>query len=147
VPSWLTLEITENALMLDLKQAAAVLGRLREMGIKISVDDFGIGHSSLAYLKNLPVDEVKIDRSFVREMMTNNRSAAIVTSVIDLAHAMGLRVVAEGVEDQKTVDCLVFQGCDLAQGFLFSPPLSPAVFTDWIIRTGSHFASEPTHQK
>lgn len=131
-PTWLTVEITESAMITEPKQASDVLSRLHEMGIRVSVDDFGTGHSSLSYLKNFPIDEVKIDRSFIRELTASRGAATIVNSVIDLAHAMNLHVVAEGVEDRATLEALRLQGCDSAQGFLVSHPLPAAEFTDWI---------------
>ena len=102
-----------------------VLGRIHEAGVRISIDDFGTGYSSLAYLKDLPVDEVKIDQKFVRGMLSNQKDACIVRSVIDLGHNFGLRVVAEGAEDQESADILVSWGCDVAQGYYFSRPLPP----------------------
>jgi diguanylate cyclase (GGDEF)-like protein/PAS domain S-box-containing protein len=130
--SWLTIEVTESAVMSDPARAKTILTRLHELGVRISIDDFGTGYSSLAYLKELPVDEVKVDRSFVKEMATNERDACIVRSVIDLGHNLGLNIVAEGVEDPLALDLLRAWGCDLAQGFYFSKPLSPAELLAWI---------------
>ncbi len=132
LPHWLTVEVTESAVMDDPARAKTVLTRLHELGVRIAIDDFGTGYSSLAYLKELPVDEVKVDRSFVREMAVNERDACIVRAVIDLGHNLGLRVVAEGVEDRETVDLLTSLGCDLVQGFYYSPPLPPADFISWV---------------
>ncbi|HEV3163726.1 MAG TPA: EAL domain-containing protein [Isosphaeraceae bacterium] len=134
LPSWLTLELTESSVMADPARAATILTRLHEMGIRISIDDFGTGHSSLAYIKNLPVDEVKIDRTFIKELSTDHSAAAIVESVINMSHSMQLEVVAEGVEDQETLDLLRTLGCDLAQGFHFSRPVAPSEFTTWLSR-------------
>lgn len=120
-------EITETAFIANPPAAMANLNRLVAAGISISIDDYGSGHSSLAYLKELPADELKIDRLFVSGMTSSNRDPLIVRSTIDLAHALGMRVVAEGVESQATLALLRVMGCDVAQGFLISPALR---FTD-----------------
>ena len=122
-PSNLTLELTESAVMTDTRRAFDSLSELDKMGIKLSIDDFGTGYSSLDYLKRLPVDELKIDRSFVVDMTTNKNDAAIVRSTIDLAHNLGLNVVAEGVEDQVALDLLKEMNCDAMQGYFTSRPL------------------------
>jgi diguanylate cyclase (GGDEF)-like protein len=119
----LELEITESMLMIDPGRAKATLDRLSAIGLSLSVDDFGTGYSSLANLKRLPVDGIKIDKSFVMDMAHDPSDAAIVRSTIDLAHNLGLRVVAEGVENQESWRRLREQGCDLAQGFHVSRPL------------------------
>jgi EAL domain-containing protein (putative c-di-GMP-specific phosphodiesterase class I) len=119
----LELEITESMLMLDPGRAKATLDRLSAIGLSLSVDDFGTGYSSLANLKRLPVDGIKIDKSFVMDMAHDASDAAIVHSTIGLAHNLGLRVVAEGVENQESWRVLRDQGCDLAQGFHVSRPL------------------------
>src|SRR5215218_1843817 len=119
----LELEITESMLMLDPGRAQAVLERLSRIGLTLSVDDFGTGYSSLANLKRLPVDVIKIDKSFVMDMAIDASDAAIVRSTIDLAHNLGLRVVAEGVESHQSWTRLTELGCDLAQGFYVSRPL------------------------
>ena len=103
--------------------------------MRISIDDFGTGYSSLAYLRDLPVNEVKIDRSFVTEMDSREQDACIVRSVIDLGHNLGLQVVAEGVEEQTTVELLADLGCDYVQGFHFTRPLPPVEFAAWLART------------
>jgi diguanylate cyclase (GGDEF)-like protein/PAS domain S-box-containing protein len=128
----LGLEITESTLMADPTRALAVLGRLRDMGIGISIDDFGTGHSSLAYLKRLPVSELKIDRSFVRDITHDESDRLIVRAMIDLAHSLGLRVVAEGVEDLPTQLLLTGLGCDIAQGYFLSHPLRGPEVTHWL---------------
>jgi EAL domain-containing protein (putative c-di-GMP-specific phosphodiesterase class I) len=100
----------------------ANLERLRSMGVRVSIDDFGTGYSSLSYLKQLPVDELKIDRSFVGSMTVDETQAVIVRSIIDLGHNLGLRVVAEGLEDEPTLRRLAALGCDLAQGYYLGRP-------------------------
>ncbi|MDG3003818.1 bifunctional diguanylate cyclase/phosphodiesterase [Paludisphaera mucosa] len=122
--SWLTLEITESALMQDPAGAARALTRLRsDFGLRVSVDDFGIGCSSLACLRRLPVDELKIDRAFVQEMITSNADAAIVKAIITMGHELGLRVVAEGIEDGDTLERLAAMRCDQAQGYYIGRPM------------------------
>jgi diguanylate cyclase (GGDEF)-like protein len=131
-PSRLVLEITETAIMADELRARTVLERLSQMGVGLAVDDFGIGHSSLAYLKRLPVDELKIDRAFVAGLADDRSDAAIVRSTIAIARDLGLRTVAEGVEDQEAWDRLAVLGCDLAQGFLLGRPMPAAELTRWL---------------
>jgi diguanylate cyclase (GGDEF)-like protein len=129
-PSTLILEITESSLMVDPEGARAVLQKLHAMGVKISIDDFGTGYSSLTYLKQLPVHEIKIDRSFVLDMM--HHGTVIVRSVIDLGRNLGLEVTAEGVETQETWDALVRMGCGMVQGYHMSRPLPPAEVLAWM---------------
>lgn len=128
----LTLEITESAMMSEPEHTLAILGELDNMGVALSVDDFGTGFSSLAYLKQLPVDELKIDRSFVSDMADDDNDAVIVRSTIDLAHNLGLRVVAEGVEQSATQDLLEILRCDRAQGYWYSKPLPAPLLLDWL---------------
>jgi diguanylate cyclase (GGDEF)-like protein len=128
----LVLEITESMVVADPARALPVLARLHELGVEISVDDFGTGYSSMAYLKRLPVREIKIDRSFVMPMATDARDAAIVRCTIDLARSLGLRVVAEGVETPEIRTQLTAMGCDQGQGFSFSRALPAAQFTAWL---------------
>jgi diguanylate cyclase (GGDEF)-like protein len=130
----LRLEVTESSLMLDAERASATLSELRLMGVRSSVDDFGTGYSSLTQLKRLPVDELKIDRSFVRDMATDEEDRAIVRSTIGLAHSLGIHVVAEGVEDKETAQLLAELGCDWAQGYYFGRPLSEAELKPWLDR-------------
>ena len=125
-PRALTVEITESSVMADPSRTIGVLSRLSALGVSIAIDDFGTGYSSLSYLKRLPVDEIKIDRSFVAGMMVDDNDAVIVRSTIELARSLGLRVVAEGVEDHATWSRLAELGCDLAQGFYLSPPVAAA---------------------
>src|SRR5712691_3187071 len=130
-PDRLCLEITESALLADPQRAREILGRLRALGVRTAIDDFGTGYSSLAYLKDLPLDELKIDRSFVKDMAKEAGARAIVRAVIDLAHDLGLRAIAEGVEDPATVEVLASLGCDVAQGYYFSPPLTADQLLEW----------------
>jgi diguanylate cyclase (GGDEF)-like protein len=125
-------EVSEDTVMGDPRRAGDVLERLRELGVRLSLDDFGTGHSSLSYLKRLPLDEVKIDRSFVIGMADDPSDAAIVRSTIDLARHLGLEVVAEGVETTEVLDVLAALQCDVAQGFLLSRPLPAAEFDGWL---------------
>lgn len=129
---YLAIEVTEGAVMKDPLVAVGVLQRFRDLGISIAIDDFGTGHSSLAYLKMLPVNEVKIDRSFVKDMLTNDHDAMIVQTSIALTHSLGFTVTAEGVEEQETVDLLKTQGCDIVQGYVYSRPLEAMEFTQWV---------------
>jgi EAL domain-containing protein (putative c-di-GMP-specific phosphodiesterase class I) len=122
-PECLELEITESMLMHDPPRARATLERLAEIGVGVSVDDFGTGYSSLAHLRSLPVDTLKIDKSFVLDMAEDGADEAIVRSMIELAHNLGMRVVAEGVESAATWIRLAALGCDLAQGFHLARPL------------------------
>lgn len=131
-PHWLCLEITESAIMGDPKRALGILEDLHNMGFSLSVDDFGTGYSSLAYLKKLPVSELKIDQSFVFHMADDQDDATIVRSTIDLGHNMGLVVVAEGIEDKATWDMLQAMGCDLAQGYYISKPMAADALLKWI---------------
>jgi diguanylate cyclase (GGDEF)-like protein len=128
----LTLEVTESAMMSDPVQVRKVLMQLGESGINIAVDDFGTGFSSLGYLKMLPLRELKIDKSFVMNMVADENDATIVHSVIQLAHNLGLTVTAEGVENQRTQSLLQKQKCDMAQGFHISPPLPGAAVQQWL---------------
>lgn len=127
------LEITESAIMDDPQRAQATLHRLSALGFKLSIDDFGTGYSSLAYLKRLPVDELKIDQSFVRSMETDPDDAKIVRSTIDLAHNLGLTVVAEGVENAKVWDMLRDLNCDQAQGYHMGKPMPADAFANWSV--------------
>ncbi|MFD9699241.1 putative bifunctional diguanylate cyclase/phosphodiesterase [Lentzea sp. NPDC059081] len=133
VPSGLlTFELTESGVMADPERALPVLRRLHAIGVVLAVDDFGTGYSSLAYLRQLPVDEVKIDKSFVLGMGTDLGDMAVVRSIVELGHSLGLVVVAEGVEDDAARDQLVGMGCDVAQGYLISRPLSEDRFEAWL---------------
>lgn len=127
----LGLEITESGVMQDQAAAIAVLKRLRALDIDISVDDFGTGYSSLAYVRQLQATELKIDRSFVRNLVQDEKNRAIVLSIIELAHNLDLTVVAEGVEDRSSLEVLRGLGCDLVQGYVFTKPLAHEEFRDW----------------
>jgi EAL domain-containing protein (putative c-di-GMP-specific phosphodiesterase class I) len=122
----LTLEITESALVTQPERAAALLRDLRAQGVKLSLDDFGTGYSSMEILKALPFDEVKIDKGFVSDARGSLPDAAIVRTVLDLGHRLGLRVVGEGVEDAETLAMMIELGCDIVQGDVLSKPLPPA---------------------
>lgn len=130
--SALTLELTETAVMTDVDHALAVLHGLAGLGVTLSIDDFGTGQSSLAYLKLLPVGEVKVDRSFVAGARSDVGDAAIVGAAVDVGHTHGLVVVAEGVEDEATRLLLLQRGCDVIQGYLISRPLTPEMFRAWL---------------
>ncbi|MGB9376760.1 MAG: EAL domain-containing protein [Mycobacteriales bacterium] len=130
--STLQLEITEDLLMFDRDRGRIILTKLRDSGIRISIDDFGTGYSSLAYLRDLPIDELKLDRSFIFPMADDARAAALVASTIALAHSLGLRMVAEGVENRIALAELTRLGCDQAQGFYFSRPVPAAELDFWL---------------
>ncbi|MCU8006394.1 EAL domain-containing protein [Shewanella sp. SM87] len=127
----LCIEVTEGAVMKDAQTVVSVLQRFRDMGVSVAIDDFGTGHSSLAYLKILPVNEVKIDRSFIKDMLTDSQDVMIVDTSIKLIHGLGFTVVAEGVEEQEGVEILRNLDCDIIQGYVFSKPLKAAEFDLW----------------
>ena len=131
-PTRVLLEITESTVMRELANAIRIMDQLRSLGVRFAIDDFGTGYSSLASLQRLPVDEIKIDRAFVRELGAESNDGVIVRSTVDLGHAMGLRVVAEGVEDETALRSLRALGCDLAQGYLLARPLPAREFRDWL---------------
>ncbi|PLY60320.1 bifunctional diguanylate cyclase/phosphodiesterase [Herbaspirillum sp. BH-1] len=141
-PSCLELEITENVVMKDAEKSVATLHALKRLGLQISVDDFGTGYSSLSYLRRFPVDALKIDKSFVRDIARDADSAAIVKAVISLAHILNLRVIAEGVEDEEQHAFLKENACDEVQGYYFGKPMAVADFTEWLTRrAGSDLAA------
>jgi diguanylate cyclase (GGDEF)-like protein len=140
----LTLEITESTVMADPASTLGLLHRLRMLGVRLSIDDFGTGYSSLSYLRRLPVQEVKVDRSFVQRMHVESDDTAIVRSIVELARTLGLKVVAEGVEESATYDVLESLGCDLAQGYLISRPLPVSEFRSWIVDSPWSAARRPT---
>jgi diguanylate cyclase len=127
----LTVEITEDIVLIDLAAVTAVLQRLRDRGIRVAIDDFGSGFSALSYLRALPIDEVKLDRHFISSVTTDRRAAAIVRSVMELARDLDLTVVAEGVEDAAQAAWLRAHGCDVGQGYHFAEPMSAADVADF----------------
>ena len=135
-PEYLTLEITESAVMSNPSDGLTILTELDQMGVTLAIDDFGTGYSSLAYLKRLPVDELKIDKSFVTDMEKNENDAVIVRSTIDLAHNLGLRVTAEGVETQAVWDALGVLGCDQSQGYWMGRPMPADKLATWLQESG-----------
>jgi len=128
----LTLEITESTVIADPPRTMAVLGRLHEMGVRISIDDFGTGHSSMAYLQQMPLDELKIDRRFVAGIRSSGADLAIVRAILQLGHALELRVVAEGVEDAETWSALYAMGCDVIQGYHLGRPMPAEDVPAWL---------------
>jgi diguanylate cyclase (GGDEF)-like protein len=133
-PQFLEIELTESVVMSDPEESAAILEQLSRMGVLVSVDDFGTGYSSMSYLQRFPIDKLKIDQGFIKELMTRPDDAAIVKAIISLAHGLRLKVVAEGVETCEQLTLLQSLGCDQYQGFLFSPPLPAAEFAQ-LVRT------------
>ena len=136
--AYLQVEITESTLMGDRGRAVHVLASLRDLGVSVAIDDYGTGYSSLAYLRDLPVDELKLDRAFIAPMVRDPRAAVIVHSTIDLGHALGLTVVAEGVEDLPAAEALTALGCDAAQGFLYAKPMPGERLEDWLDHHQTH---------
>lgn len=143
---YLIMEITETTIMVDPDRCLETLNRLHQIGISFSIDDFGTGYSSLAYLKKLPVSEIKIDKSFVMDMLKNESDKTIVNATIQLGHNLGLKVVAEGVEDAETFDSLKSMGCDLLQGFYISKAISAENFITWITKRGEQKESFTKNQ-
>ena len=138
----LVFEITESSIMSDVARATETVSCLNEMGVRISIDDFGTGYTSLAYIRKLPVSEIKVDKSFVLNMRESKDDAVIVRSVVDLGHNLGLEVVAEGIEDVETWDMLARLGCTTAQGYYICRPVEPAAMAEWA-RGHSATAAEP----
>jgi EAL domain-containing protein (putative c-di-GMP-specific phosphodiesterase class I) len=129
-PQWLELELTEGTVMHDVDHAIEVLRNLKALGVQISIDDFGTGYSSLSYLRRFPIDVLKIDQSFVRELSTDKDDAAIVRTIITLAHSLRLQVIAEGVETTAQLNFLRAEGCDMMQGYYYSRPVGTAEFEE-----------------
>ena len=127
----LTIEVTESAIMLDVERSLQVMHELKRLGVRLSIDDFGTGYSSLAYLRRMPLDELKIDAVFVQHMLGNKGDAQIVRSVIDLAHNFDLKAVAEGAEDPATFEMLASLGCDVIQGYHFARPMPSVQVPAW----------------
>ncbi|HAI30391.1 MAG TPA: GGDEF domain-containing protein, partial [Thalassospira sp.] len=138
----IVLEVTETAMMQEIKKAATILDELRHLGLKIAVDDFGTGYSSLAYLKRLPINSIKIDRSFVRDVTIDTDDAAITRTIIAMGHNLGLKVIAEGVETQEQMNFLRECNCDEVQGFLIATPLPPEEIVQYIRRPSIDMSSE-----
>jgi diguanylate cyclase (GGDEF)-like protein/PAS domain S-box-containing protein len=130
-PEWLELEITESAIMTDPERSARILQSLRELGVTVSIDDFGTGYSSLAYLRSLAVDRLKLDRSFIATIDRSERDRVVVESTINLAHALGLQAIAEGIETQSQYDLLRELGCDVGQGYVIARPLPLPKLLEW----------------
>lgn len=139
-PEWVILEITESSIMTDPELTLEVIDRLHKMGYQLSIDDFGTGYSSLAYLKKMPLYELKIDQSFVQDILINENADVIVNATVNLAHNLGFHVTAEGVETEEIMDKLISYGCDIAQGFYLSKPLSVSDFSAWM--ESSHWQSK-----
>ncbi len=135
-PNWFVFEITESCIILDPERVLSVLHRIHGLGFGLSIDDFGTGYSSLAYLKKLPVSELKIDKSFVGDMLGSENDAVIVRATVELAHNLGLIVTAEGVENAESMDSLRNYRCDIAQGYYLSRPLSVKDFRHWLSTSG-----------
>ena len=132
-PELLELEIPESAIMSERERIHKMLARLSERGVRVAVDDFGSGYASLSHFKQLPVDVLKVDKSFVQNIGTDEEDEAIVRSTIDLAHSRGVAVVAEGVESEDVLHRLRALGCDLAQGFCLARPASADDVTEWLL--------------
>lgn len=137
-PTRLTIEVTESTLAADPERAMRVLQELREIGVRLSVDDFGTGHSSLSYLQRLQPDEVKVDRSFVTSLRSDENNSVIVRSTIELGHGLGLSVVAEGVEDAATFRTPAALSCDLIQGYLVARPMPADALAGWLAAASAH---------
>jgi EAL domain-containing protein (putative c-di-GMP-specific phosphodiesterase class I) len=132
-PKLLTFEITESVAMEDTQATMRAFSHLAQVGVSLAIDDFGTGHSSLAYLRKLPARQLKIDRSFVSDLGHSDDALAVVDAVVSLAHALGLRVVAEGVETERQRDILLGLRCDELQGFLIAKPMSPSSLALWVM--------------
>jgi len=145
-PDYFTVEVTESAMMANPEKSISKLQDIDNMGVRIAIDDYGTGYSSLSYLKKLPVDELKIDKSFVMQMDHDENDAIIVRSTIDLAHNLGLKVVAEGVESKEISDLLLMLGCDTSQGYYWSKPIPPEEFENWLAKNNFLITSKIENQ-
>ena len=133
-PGALTLEITESVLMQEVESFVDALEALKALGVRLGLDDFGTGYSSLGYLRRFPLDVLKLDRSFVSELGAEAAADSIIAAVIEMARALGMEVVAEGVETEAQHSTLERLGCQLAQGYLFAPPMPPAALDEFVRR-------------
>jgi EAL domain-containing protein (putative c-di-GMP-specific phosphodiesterase class I) len=131
-PEYLELEITESLIMEDIGHAIELLTQLKQLGTRVSIDDFGTGYSSLSYLKHFPVDQLKIDQSFIKDIVDNSGDKALTLAIITMAHGLNLGVIAEGVEDEAQLSILQQQKCDEIQGYFFSRPLSVQEMTEYL---------------
>jgi EAL domain-containing protein (putative c-di-GMP-specific phosphodiesterase class I) len=143
-PALLTIELTESALMQHALQNLTTLGKLRDLGVRVAIDDFGTGYSSLAYLKNLPIDSIKIDRSFVNDITRDRRDSNIIQAIVGIGASLGIRVVAEGVETVEQSKILRQLGCTIAQGYLYHRPMSAAACTDLLMSMPAHIDPSDT---
>jgi EAL domain-containing protein (putative c-di-GMP-specific phosphodiesterase class I) len=143
-PNLLELELTESVLMDDIDDSQTIVAELKALGVSIALDDFGMGYSSLSYLKGFQLDTLKIDRTFIAELTTSEPTAAIVRATIGLGKGLHLRTIAEGVETRAQADYLVQQGCDVLQGFLFARPMEPAAFLSFAMAAHTYLLSRPT---
>jgi diguanylate cyclase (GGDEF)-like protein/PAS domain S-box-containing protein len=143
-PNLLELELTESVLMDDIDDSQTIVAELKALGVSIALDDFGMGYSSLSYLKGFQLDTLKIDRTFIAELTTSEATAAIVRATIGLGKGLHLRTIAEGVETRAQADYLVQQGCDVLQGFLFARPMEPAAFLSFAMAAHTYLLSRPT---
>ena len=142
-PGQLTIEITESAMITDPDRATELLADLRTLGARVSIDDFGTGYSSMNYLQSMPLDELKIDRQFTARILSTDSGRAIVGAIVELARALDLEVVVEGVEDEDTAAVIEQMGCDSAQGYLFCRPLAAAALDTWIAERQSSTTPAP----
>jgi FOG: EAL domain len=130
----LDIEVTEDSLVSDIEQATSVLAALKQAGIFTSLDDFGSGYSSLSYLVRLPIDTLKIDKSFVRALVDSEKASAVIRGIVGLARSLGMNTIAEGVECQSQAEELKDAGCDFIQGYLVSRPLDSEAFAEFMLR-------------
>lgn len=142
----MTVEITEDVVLNELGQVTAVLRGLRERGIRVAIDDFGSGYSALSYLRDLQIDEVKLDGYFIASLTDHQRAAAVVRAVIDLSHELGITVVAEGVEDGETVAWLREHGCDIGQGYYLGMPVAAAMVSELVGASRATLTPPPRHR-
>jgi EAL domain-containing protein (putative c-di-GMP-specific phosphodiesterase class I) len=144
-PNCVTVEITEGVLLDVSEKISHKLDEYRDAGIQVAIDDFGTGYSSMAYLQRFDIDYLKIDQSFIKDVATNNQNRAIAESIIVMAHKLGLKVIAEGVETGEQMELLKNAGCDYGQGYFFSRPLSPAGFEDMLLKERGKFGGQLLH--